>query len=185
MKKICFILTLLLSSSQCDESLPPLDVPEDPVVGLVRLNSIRIGVADSTGTPNRPMNLSVGVMNDFDETLQNTRLIKVALNIWVQSTPAVRNTLYFTEAETEELLTLDPGEELWIDIEWDHRDENNAFLWNSMNPPLSITKHGASVEICGEGQIQVFRNLKPVPIRESCFSIEYFIEEKADTLVAP
>ncbi|MEE4312788.1 MAG: hypothetical protein V2J62_13075 [candidate division KSB1 bacterium] len=185
MKKIYLLLAILLSSSYCNETLPPLDVPEDPVLGLVRLNSIRIGVADSTGTPNSPMNLSVGVINDFDETLQNTRSIKVELNIWVQSTPAVRNTLYLSETETEELLTLDPGEEFWIDIEWDHRDENNTFLWNSINPPLTITKHGASVEICSEGHIQVFRNLKPVHIQESCFSLEYFIEEKGDTLVAP
>ena len=146
-KTLNIIVILSIIFLGCEEMLPPHEEPTSVVTGVIQPLTLRIGVCGSNMLPGGPLLLNVGMKNVFDETLQNTKTVKVSLNVWLKLNPSVIKTIIFEMQNPEEIITIDPGEIYWIRLEWDHTDLYGDYAWQNIIPPDSLTPYGTEIEI--------------------------------------
>ena len=170
--------TFCMSLLSCEESLPTRNEPENLIVGDFRLNSYRINVCASTSSPMIYKAFSVGIKNIFDETLQNSMKISVDLTLWTKYWPDVKRNIHFEKINPNEIITIDPGTTYWIDIEWDHKDDNGNYIWDAVRPAVNLSKWGNEIEFYVSGTIQVFSNVQSIPTEEFEFTLLYVLNEK-------
>ena len=128
-------LTLLC----CDEELPPRGDPDNLITSKL--------VAQYNGAPNNTSILSNGydfyvtIKNNYDETLQGYGLFGGGLEIIWEENPNYRKTVHFDKSmimdtrrykydPVENIVTMDPGDELTFFYRWDFvTDDGDTLPW--------------------------------------------------------
>ncbi len=115
----------------CQESLPPRNDPGSPFDGIIRTTYVY--------APNEnDVHFTVGLVNTFDETLQDTADLHGKLMLTMLRRPTVTRVLDLSVDSllpyqraydpSTHLLTLDPGDTLWLRARWDMRDQRGRDL---------------------------------------------------------
>lgn len=169
-------IIILVALVGCEEKLPPRVEPTNVLVGVLECKTKRTGIC-TNGLPQFDMTLMVGVRNDFDETLEGAKHVKINLSISSFYEPSIRQTVTFESSSTTEFLRIDPGATLWFELKWDHRDGQGNLIWKALKLP-SIDAVGQEVKFRAIATIQVFEKIQTVPTSEQKFSVVYFLNPK-------
>ena len=186
-KILCFIF--ILTALSCEESLPPRDEV------AVETFKILLGTVDGEtsyetipnavpgGNP-QPIRFSLRLLNIFDETFQGSASsINGTFDIWLADEPTVGKTILlnknseFPPMDTpshidNDLLTLDPGDTLYMEIHWEHEVEGSVKLWDYFRMANGTEQ---SVGIRALAKIQLFPELPPITTEILKITVRYII----------
>ena len=186
--KILYSIFIVITLG-CEESLPPRDeVPVEAfetLFGTVDGRTAYTATRDPANIHGRhppPIKFSLRLVNTFDETLQDfASSINGTLDIWLKEDPKVGKTFLLTEESefppidspshiNNGLLTLDPGDTFYIEIHWQHENEDSVKLWDYFG-----MRNGQEllVEIRALAKIQLFPALPHVTTEILKIKIKY------------
>ena len=184
-KILCFIF--ILTALSCDESLPSRDEV------AVETFKILLGTVDgetsyetipNTGRNPQPIRFSLLLLNIFDETFQGSASsINGTFDIWLADEPKIGKTILlnknseFPPIDTpsqidNDLLTLDPGDTLYMEIHWEHEVEGSVKLWDYFRMANGTER---SVGIRALAKVQLFPELPPITTEILKIQIRYII----------
>ena len=184
-KILCFIF--ILTALSCDESLPSRDEV------AVETFKILLATADgetsyetipNTGRNPQPIRFSLRLLNIFDETFQGSASsINGTFDIWLAEDTTVGKTFLITrESEIppmdspshidNDLLTLDPGDTLYMEIHWEHEVEGSEKLWDYFGMASGTER---SVGIRALAKVQLFPELPSITTDILKIQIKYII----------
>ncbi len=115
----------------CQESLPPRNDPSTLVVGVVRGSYVYQPLEND-------VHFTIGLVNIFDETLQDTADLHGALLLTLLRKPSVTRVLSVSADSLlpyqsgynpiTHVLTLNPGDTVWMRARWDMKDDRGRDL---------------------------------------------------------
>ena len=184
-KILCF--SFILTALSCEESLPSRDEV------AVETFKILLGTVDgetsyetipNTGRNPQPIRFSLLLLNIFDETFQGSASsINGTFDIWLADEPKIGKTILlnknseFPPIDTpsqidNDLLTLDPGDTLYMEIHWEHEVEGSVKLWDYFRMANGTER---SVGIRALAKVQLFPELPPITTEILKIQIRYII----------
>lgn len=176
-KRILFIILLNILFITCNETLPPRELPENIIDAYTYSGATRYAVCSSNSRPFEPYEFNIAFQNMFDETLQNYKYISVELYVSCAYWPEERSVITYIDTSSTDMITIDPHEIYHLKVDWDHKNIDNKYIYQSITPRPNITKSGYEIKFKVSGKIQLFKNLEPVNIKERDFKIIYFLDE--------
>ncbi len=175
-KMILFLL--MLTMVRCEEKLPVWEQPEKLVIGVIQPYTVRSPICASNREPRDPLLINIGVVNNFDETLEGAKYIRIKLTIWLRYHPSIKRTFSFESINPNDLITIDAGQTYWIRLQWDHRENDGNYIWSTPTFAPEITIWGYQMEFKAMGTIQIFENIQSTDAEEIDFTVQYFSDDK-------
>jgi hypothetical protein len=168
---ILIIVSCLLFSSACDESLPPRSEPSQVVEASVAAPYSYIQVQDGVPIGNDGY-LTASLTNVYDDVLQKEARIQGTIDVWIANSPETRRTILLSSAGLVhpsldgKFLTLKPGEAARVLAAWDQRTDQGVPFWNYVHRThienaTNDYYDTDPIEFVAQASIQVFANVQP------------------------
>jgi hypothetical protein len=180
---------LIFLFAGCEESLPPKN---DPLVVVRSGFTVNPGIVEirnnaSTGLPGT----FVGSLeNTFNEVLQDSQRIVMAVDVRLRADPLQKRHLVFTRNNVSEpqylngeILTLEPGKPVHVFGNWSHRTDSDSAYWSFVNLQGPFVTPGAgevyyqsdTVKIVVEASLQGYKRLAAARLGPFEYSLVYRI----------
>ena len=168
---ILIVSLSVLSSSGCDESLPPRSEPARVVEASVSPPYSYIPIQDGNPTGTEGF-LTASLRNIYDDALQKEAHLQGTIDVWIADNPKAHRTIRLTAGDLKhpsldgKLLTLTPNDSARFLAAWDQRTDDGIPFWRFAN--LTHIENANSdywdsdqIEFVAQASSQVFENVQP------------------------
>jgi hypothetical protein len=181
------VILIFLALWGCEESLPPRNDPPkvlETTFGVLYPGDILI--RDSL-PPGLQGGFGANVKNVYTEVLQDTARVRMDVEVWLKDQPSVRATVHATEKDVSNgwsvlsypMLTLGIDTAAIIQKQWSHRTDAGIPFWAYLDLSPGATMEGepfcesSATQLVARATIQAFKNVQPVRIQETEFTLTY------------
>jgi len=180
---------LALSSLSCDESLPPPETPPVPLRATLQVLSFGPYVTIRNGAPTGTAGaFQLSVTNVYDEVLQDSATVEVALEVWLRDRPEIRaavvadvSSLTTHRVVLGGITTLEPDSTAILLKQWTHRTQDGIPYWDYVATHPMMTAGGVpfcesdTLHFVVRGAVRLFKFEPSLIFPEQEFPIVYQI----------